>query len=140
MGNTPPKDREISQGQRFYTLRLEAGGPSCISYMKTFLFCLSGFYNQCVDILLACECQHCAYLYYCWSIFNVFRTRMCSIFPLMSQGQYFPIHSLESRDCIVQHDLGKSLGPPLGGVRIHYHPCCKTRPQKGEGGQHLWSA
>ena len=35
MGNTFPKDREISQGRRFCTLRLEAGGPKCISYMKT---------------------------------------------------------------------------------------------------------
>ena len=71
------------------------------------LYVLSGYYNQCSEILLTFTCQHCAYLDHCWSIVNVFRVRMCSQYShwgvyqeILSLGQYFPIHSQGSRECI----------------------------------------
>ena len=63
--------------------------------------------NQCVDILLACKYINWAYRHHCWSIIYVFRARIYAWFSpqgvyqeILFLGQYFPIHSLGSRDCI----------------------------------------
>ena len=70
--------------------------------------------------------------HHCWSVVNVFRMRMCALYSpqgvyqeILSLGQYFPIHSLGSRKCIVsvlhqnEGGIGKSI---RDGQEISWDP------------------
>ena len=93
-------------------------GSDVMQVTKDYRRSKSGKMEMSPDILFACECVHCAYLH---CIVNVFRAWICSskgIYSpkgvyqeILSLGQYFPIHSLGSRECIEKYAL------------IQYRPC-----------------
>ena len=84
------------------------------------LFCLSfiWFLQHFVDILLACECLHCAFLLHCWSIVNV------DVSLIFAQGNV-------SRNTVPRAVFPRTLrrgGSVLENMIsvdhiIRYHPC-----------------
>ena len=119
--NLPPKllkkVRKKWQVRQLHREFLRAGSD-VMQVTKDYRQSKSGKMEMSPDILFACECVHCAYLH---CIVNVFRAWICSskgIYSpkgvyqeILSLGQYFPIHSLGSRECIEKYAL------------IQYRPC-----------------
>ena len=83
-----------------------------------FWFSFIWFLQHFVDILLACECLHCAFLLHCWSIVNV------DVFLIFAQGNV-------SRNTVPRAVFPRTLrrgGSVLENMIsvdhiIRYHPC-----------------